>query len=245
MYKKLTALAAALLITAAGCGKIDDQGSDEETETTSQAEEVTEDVPMTETVSPDDLPETTTTSVEITTEPTAEAPEAENTSLAESINVLSSMKTGMTEEEALSEFGIENGRRCEGNYAGADYEYDYSLTADNVFGTGLKGYMFAQFDTSTQKLICCGYHFGKLEDSESTEFPYSEDELREAYQKIVQKLTEQYGEGTRPETFAGEGIRDELTWNDGSEIIWAMYGMDLWSPDSGVNEIVVSRSIDR
>ena len=39
--------------------------------------------------------------------------------------------------------------------------------------------------------------------------------------------------------------KDEMFWNDGSDQIWAIYGMDLWGADSGVNEIVVSRSIER
>lgn len=245
MYKKITAIAAALLLITAGCGNVDDSSETDETETTSQTEEVTEDAVKTETVSATESPETTTAEPEVTTETTSAAVQEKDTSLAESVNVLSTMKTGMTEEEALSEFGIDNGFRYEGKYAGADYEYDYSMTTDNIFGTGLKGYMFAEFDTSDQKLICCGYHLGKEGNVESTDFPYSEAELSEAYNKIIQELTAEYGEGTRPEALSGEGVKDEMFWNDGSDQIWAIYGIDLWGADSGVNEIVVSRSIER
>ena len=247
MYKKLTALAAVLLITAVGCGKIDDQGSDEETETTSQAEEVTEEAAATETVSTDDTTvETTTTTAEETTESaTTTAAKDDEEPHANNINVLSAMKTGMTEEEALAVSGMKDHTRYEENLAVNAYEYEYAMDCDNVFGTGLPGYMFAEFDFSTHKLICCGYHLGRVLTENSNEFTCSEEQLSEAYNKIKEQLTAEYGEGTHPQTFSGEGIREELTWEDGTDHIWAIYGIDLWSENSGVNEIVVSRSIDR
>ena len=246
MYKKYAVLAAVLLISAVGCGKTDDQGSSGETETTSQTEEVTEDAAVTETALPEETSETQTTSAVTTAEPVTDAAQTEKElPLVNEKNVLHSMKIGMTEEEALSEFGIENGIKFEGSHENADYEYDYIMTCDNVFGTGLKGYMFAQFDSSSQKLICCGYHLGRIISDGTNIFPYSEDELREAYSKITLQLADEFGEGTRPETIFGEGIREELTWEDGTEHIWSVYGIDLWSENSGINEIVVSRSVDR
>ena len=244
MYKKITAIAAALLLITAGCGNVDDSSETDETETTSQTEEVTEDAVETETVSATESPETTTAAPEVTTETTSAAVQEKDTSLAESVNVLSTMKTGMTEEEALSEFGIDNGFRYEGKYAGADYEYDYSMTTDNIFGTGLKGYMFAEFDTSDQKLICCGYHLGAVGNAAKSDHPYSGAELTDGYGMVTETLTADYGEGIRPEEYTGEGIIDEMSWSDGSDQLWAIYGTDLWDTDSSVNEIIVSRSIE-
>ena len=245
MYKKLTALTAALLITAAGCGKIDDQGSNEETETTSQAEEVTEEAVVNETVSADDTAETTPTTIGETTEPVTEKNEEDAAPPANDINVLSALKTGMTEEEALAVSGMKDHTRYEENLAVNAYEYEYAIDCDNVFGTGLPGYMFAEFDLSTHKLICCGYHLGRVLTENSNEFTCSEEQLSEAYNKIKEQLTAEYGEGTHPQTVSGEGIREELTWEDGPDHIWTVYGIDLWGENSGVNEIVVSRSIDR
>ena len=245
MYKKLTALTAALLITAAGCGKIDDQGSNKVTETTSQAEEVTEEAVVTETVSADDTAETMTTTIGETTEPVTEKNEEDAAPPANDINVLSALKTGMTEEEALAVSGMKDHTRYEENLAVNAYEYEYAIDCDNVFGTGLPGYMFAEFDLSTHKLICCGYHLGRVLTENSNEFTCSEEQLSEAYNKIKEQLTAEYGEGTHPHTVSGEGIREELTWEDGPDHIWTVYGIDLWGENSGVNEIVVSRSIDR
>ncbi len=246
MYKKLTALAAALLIAAAGCGKIDDQGSSEETEDASQAEEVTEEAPVTETASADDTAETTTAAAEETTaSSSAAAAKDDEGPPVSSISVLSSMKTGMTEDEVLSAPGMKNYTRYEENLSVSTYEYEYAMDCDNVFGTGLSGYMFAEFDYSTHKLICCGYHLGRILTEGSDEFNCSEEQLSEAYNKIKEQLIAEYGDGSRPLTVSGEGIREELIWEDGSDQIWVVYGIDLWSENSGVNEIVVSRSIDR
>ena len=135
--------------------------------------------------------------------------------------------------------------RYEENSAVGTYEYEYAMDFDNVFGTGLPGYMFVEFDFSTHQLICCGYHIGRVLTKDSNEFTCSEEQLSEAYNIIKEKLTAEYGEGTHPQTVSGVGIHEELTWEDGSENIWTVYGIDLWSENSGVNEIVVSRSIDR
>ncbi|MCR5599304.1 MAG: hypothetical protein K6G33_00960 [Ruminococcus sp.] len=246
MYKKLTALAAALLIAAARCGKIDDQGSSEETENASQAEESTEEAPVTETVSADGTAETTSSPAEETSPPSsaANAKDDEEPPVS-SISVLSSMKTGMTEDEVLSASGMNNYTRYEENSAVGTYEYEYAMDCDNVFGTDLAGYMFAEFDYSTHKLICCGYHLGRILTEGSDEFNCSEEQLSEAYNKIKEQLIAEYGNGYVPQTVSGEGIRQELMWEDGCDQLWVMYGIDLWNENSGVNEIVVSRSINR
>ncbi|WP_294410942.1 hypothetical protein [uncultured Ruminococcus sp.] len=67
----------------------------------------------------------------------------------------------------------------------------------------------------------------------------------EGYAKIPEKLTADYGDGQRPIEYSGEGIKGEISWSDGSDQLWAIYGTDLWDKESGVNEMIVSRSIER
>ena len=173
--------------------------------------------------------------------------EALESSSSNSINVLTELRTGMTEEEVFSVIGDKYDHQYDRGFD-PSVEYDYSVTADEVFGTGLDGYMFVEFNAKTHQLICCGYHLGAVGNVEDSEYPYSEEQLAEGYGKIIERLTADFGSGLRPEEYAGEGIKDEMSWADGSDQLWAIYGTDLWSlPDSksGVNEIIVSRSIER
>lgn len=172
------------------------------------------------------------------------SPESSSSS---SINVLTELRMGMTEEEVFSVIGDKYDHQYDRGYD-PSVEYDYRVTADEVFGTGLDGYMFIEFNAKTHQLICCGYHLGAVGNVEDSKYPYSEEQLAESYGKIIEKLTSDFGSGLRPEEYAGEGIKDEMSWADGSDQLWAIYGTDLWSlPDSksGVNEIIVSRSIER
>ena len=236
MKRKLAFIAAAALLMTAGCGKINDPAAEtEENTTVTEAETTTAE-------------ETSETAVETTAEPTAAAPETTSEAPAENkaaagINVLSELRTGMTEDEVFSIIGenydYKSDVRCN------SMEYDYSFASDEVFGTGLSGYMFAEFDSESKQLICCGYHIGAVGNVDESEHPYGEDKLAAGYAKVIEKLTADYGDGQRPIEYSGEGIKDEISWSDGSDQLWAIYGTDLWGKESGVNEMIVSRSIER
>ena len=177
--------------------------------------------------------------------PADEKENARNSETApNNVNILSQLDTGMTEEEVFSVIGRNYDHKYDDGYK-PSLEYDYSFSSDEVFGTELNGYMFVEFDSKTQELICCGYHIGAVGNAEKAVYPYSEDMLANGYDKIIEKLISEYGEGQRPVDYTGEGVKSEMSWNDGSDQLWAIYGTNLWSKESGVNEIIVSRSIER
>ena len=66
----------------------------------------------------------------------------------------------------------------------------------------------------------------------------------EAFNKILNALNDEFGEATLNNDYEGEGIDTEYTWNADGEEIWAVWGTDMWGTSSGINEIIVSRSID-
>lgn len=161
-----------------------------------------------------------------------------------SVDILSQLKTGMTMEDVFAVIGKDYDYEYSAGYK-PSVEYDYSFTADEVWGTGLRGYMFVEFDEKTNELTCFGYHIGAVGHVEDCSYPYSESELEEAFNKLLPTLEEEYGKTDEPSAFSGEGIKDEYSWSMGTDQLWAIWGTDLWGASSGVNEIIVSRSIDR
>lgn len=160
------------------------------------------------------------------------------------LNILDQLKTGMTIEDVFAVIGKDYDYEYRAGYK-PSVEYDYSFTADEVFDTGLRGYMFVEFDEKTDELICFGYHIGNVGNVENSSYPYSESELKEAFNKLLPSLEEEYGNATVPSAFSGEGVKAEYSWSMGTDQLWAIWGTDLWGASSGVNEIIVSRSIDR
>lgn len=159
-------------------------------------------------------------------------------------NILSQLKTGMSEEDVFAVIGKDYDYEYSAGYK-PSVEYDYSFAADEVFNTGLGGYIFVEFDEKNNELTCFGYHIGAVGHVEDHSYPYSESELEEAFNKLLPYLEEEYGNADEPSAFSGEGVKAEYSWSMGTDQLWAIWGTDLWGASSGVNEIIVSRSIDR
>ena len=111
----------------------------------------------------------------------------------------------------------------------------------------LKGYMFFEYSTD-EELICYGWHLGKPDGYSSAYYPYTEDELSQAYSLIYNDLSEKYGRG---EHDSYSGIKDEYSWITGNEVLWAVWGTNMWSDqrerepeeyEAGINEIIISCS---
>ena len=241
MKKKLAFIAAAALLLSAGCGQINDPAAEADENTTVTEPETTTAEETTEAATEAATEEETTAATTAAPVTTAETP-GENSAAAR-INVLSELRMGMTEEEVFSVIGDKFDYRYDAG-SKPSIEYDYTVVSDEIFGTGLRGYMFAEFDAESHTLICCGYHLGAVGNAAKSDHPYSEAELTDGYGMVTETLTAGYGEGIRPEEYTGEGIIDEMSWSDGSDQLWAIYGTDLWDTDSSVNEIIVSRSIE-
>lgn len=160
--------------------------------------------------------------------------------------IIPDIDIGMTSEEVFDVMGRDYDHSAEIATYKNTAEYDYILNEDEVFGTGLKGYLFFEFDSQTDKLVTYGYHLGVQGDLQTPVYPYSEEELKSAYSKITGTLIEWYGDGEQKEPDEENGIRDEYIWHVDDKQLWAVYGVNLWAwsePESyekGINEIIVS-----
>ena len=182
MKKKLAFIAAAALLLSAGCGQINDPAAEADENTTVTETEITTAEETTEAATEE---ETTaaTTAAPVTT---AETP-GENSAAAR-INVMSELRTGMTEEEVFSVIGDKFDYRYDAG-SKPSIEYDYTVVSDEIFGTGLRGYMFAEFGAESHTLICCGYHLGAVGNAAKSDHPYSEAELTDGYGMVTEALT--------------------------------------------------------
>ncbi len=140
------------------------------------------------------------------------------------------------------------------NIIGSDYTYkeelnnrniyEYEFDSDTVFGTNLKGSMYFESDIDTDEVRCCGYHIGVVGFGEDQQYPYSEEELTNAFDKIMKALIKEYGNEYEEEEYSFYGERECHIWNDPPGSIWALYGIDLWGENSGRNYIIISRDIE-
>ena len=71
------------------------------------------------------------------------------------------------------------------------------------------------------------------------------DIIRGSWMQSQGELMQILGDMSAAGRYLREGIKDEISWSDGSDQLWAIYGTDLWGKESGVNEMIVSRSIER
>ncbi len=167
-------------------------------------------------------------------------------STPKSKSIIPDIDVDMTSEEVFDIVGEKYDYRLE-TYKDSDrIEYDYIINSDEMFDTGLKGYMFFEFEAQTDKLVTYGYHFGADGDLENPFYPYSEEELKTAYDKITRTLSDWYGEGNPSDENLELNVCEEYKWQDDNKQLWAIYGINLWgygepnSYEEGVNEIVVS-----
>lgn len=222
MKKKLAFIMSSLLLVTAGCSNTDIGN-----ETGEKATAATEQTTAAETAAEE-------TTAEVTTEA--------KTAFSNGADLFSLLKTGMTEDEVLDILGRDYDCRFETESPNEPYEYNYPIESDEIFGTGLSGYMFVKFLPEDKTLAYYGYQLGAVGNVINTEYPYSEEELAEGYDKIVSYLSEKYGERTSYAEDACDGVRKETSWADGSDTLWASYGIDLMGDGSGVSKIAVSHS---
>ena len=246
MKKKLAFIMSALLLTTAGCGNIDN-GNEAGEETT--AAEETEIAPEEETAEETTAEETTaeeTTEAETTSEPVTETGKkaANNADTSDYIKVLTDLKAGMKRDEVFAIIGDDYTYETE--YFQST-EYCYHIECDDIFGTGLSGDMFVEFYLDSGEYRCGGFHLGTKGHDEDIEYPYGENELREAFDKILPMLEEKFGTDHHPYDLVDDAsIKGNYNWQlNENESLWAMWGTGLWGEDSPVNEILISRSVEQ
>lgn len=127
------------------------------------------------------------------------------------------------------------------------YAYYYPVKSGDAFGTELEGEMFVEFDLKTGLLVNYGYALGRVGTKDDKTYPYTEQQLKEAYDKIYSVMTDWYGEGTKGSL---SGPKAEYTWETDNGQVWAVYGVNLWSAnepetyEKGINELILSCSVE-
>lgn len=252
----LCGLTASAMLMLSGCGDIygSDAEIDEETETLSEEdtdetesateEESSTDAATTAEVTTTTVPETTTAVTEPeTVEETTAAQPVQQTDVSDENNIIPGVALWDSKDDVLAEQGV------------WDYEYEdstapsvtycYMINGSDVFGVDISGYKFFEFEQKHDRLICYGYHFGCMLDNGKEEFPYSQDELKAAYDKVSDRLVQWYGGAVGTSSFPGIKAEYKETLADNSQI-WAVYGEDMWSYDgsaTGINDVTVSVSV--
>lgn len=160
-------------------------------------------------------------------------------------SIIPGLKNGMPAEEVFSIIGTDYLETMEG--ARGRTEYFYPFKDSDAFGTNLEGNLFIEIDSKTNTLANFGYHLGRLGNDKKRYYPYTEAELKTAYNTIMMKLMEWYGESIKGTL---DSPIEENIWNIDDDQIWAVYGVNLWGftePDvyeEGINEIVISCSYE-
>ena len=253
----LCGLTASAMLMLSGCGDIygSDAEIDEETETlseedTDETESATEEESSTDAATTAEVTTatalvTTTTVTEpaATEEITTAAQPARSADATDENNIIPGVALWDNKDDVLAEQGV------------WDYEYENSMTpsvtycyminGSDVFGVDISGYKFFEFEQKHDRLICYGYHFGCMLDNGKEEFPYSQDELKAAYDKVSDRLVQWYGGAVGTSSFPGIKAEYKETLADNSQI-WAVYGEDMWSYDgsaTGINDVTVSVSV--
>lgn len=164
--------------------------------------------------------------------------------------IIPGISLGMTKEKVFEIFGED----CIHTEDYRDYsyknnvEYVYSVDKLDVFDIDIKTQIFFEFENDN-KLVCYGYHIGRTGDYYDSVFPYSESELIEAYDSILEDLTEWYGKSSSDSDYSSNGVLNENSWENEYGSIWFVVGVNMWSDSSpisyekGVNEIVLSCSV--
>ena len=156
---------------------------------------------------------------------------------------------GMTKEEVFRTYGDDYTYNYDYRDDGSKntVEYGYSTDKPDVFDINIDTQVIFEFEDD-DKLVCYGYHIGRTGDYNDSRYPYSQDELTEAYDKIYEELSEWYGSSTSDEELAEYGVLNNNTWETEEGSVWFIVGVNMWStytPDAyekGVNEIDLSCS---
>ncbi len=160
-------------------------------------------------------------------------------------SIISGIRNGMTKDEVFAVLGREYTDKEE--KLTQRYAYYYPVKSGDVFGTELEGEMFVEFDLKTGLLVNYGYALGRVGTKDNKTYPYTEQQLKEAYDKIYSVMTDWYGEGTKGSL---SGPKAEYTWETDNGQVWAVYGVNLWSAnepetyEKGINELILSCSVE-
>ena len=163
----------------------------------------------------------------------------------ETKSIINGIRNGMTKDEVFAIIGKDYAYEKEKTTR--KHSYYYIVQSGEVFDTNLEGKMFVEFDLETGLLVNYGYALGRLGTSDDRNYPYSEQQLKEAYDKIYAVMTDWYGESTKGNNSSPKA---EYIWETDIGQIWAIYGVNLWSGyepptyEEGVNEIVLSCSVE-
>ena len=160
-------------------------------------------------------------------------------------SIISGIRNGMTKDEVFAVLGREY--TDEEEKLTQRYAYYYPVKSGDVFGTELEGEMFVEFDLKTGLLVNYGYALGRVGTKDDKTYPYIEQQLKEAYDKVYSVMTDWYGEGTKGSL---SGPKAEYTWETDNGQVWAVYGVNLWSAnepetyEKGLNELILSCSVE-
>ncbi len=160
-------------------------------------------------------------------------------------SIISGIRNGMTKDEVFAVLGREY--TDEEEKLTQRYAYYYPVKSGDVFGTELEGEMFVEFDLKTGLLVNYGYALGRVGTKEDKTYPYTEQQLKEAYDKVYSVMTDWYGEGTKGSLSSPKA---EYTWETDNGQVWAVYGVNLWSAnepetyEKGINELILSCSVE-
>ena len=160
-------------------------------------------------------------------------------------SIISGIRNGMTKDEVFAVLGKEY--TDEEEELTQRYAYYYPVKSGDVFGTELEGEMFVEFDLKTGLLVNYGYALGRVGTKDNKIYPYTEQQLKEAYDKIYSVMTDWYGEGPKGSL---SGPKAEYTWETDNGQVWAVYGVNLWSAnepetyEKGINELILSCSVE-
>lgn len=160
-------------------------------------------------------------------------------------SIISGIRNGMTKDEVFAVLGREY--TDEEEKLTQRYAYYYPVKSGDVFGTELEGEMFVEFDLKTGLLVNYGYALGRVGTKDDKTYPYTEQQLKEAYDKVYSVMTDWYGEGTKGSLSSPKA---EYTWETDNGQVWAAYGVNLWSAnepetyEKGINELILSCSVE-
>ncbi len=172
---------------------------------------------------------------------------SDNQDVTEEKSIITGVRNGMTKDEVFAVLGKDY--IAEEEKLSQKYSYYYPVKAGEVFDTALEGEMFVEFDLETGLLVNYGYSLGHLETMNGIIYPYSEQQLKEAYDKIYSVMTDWYGEGTKG-SLTSAGSKSEYIWETQNGQIWAIYGVNLWNDEEpetyekGVNKLIISCSVE-
>lgn len=170
---------------------------------------------------------------------------SQNQETQDAKSIITGIRNGMTKDEVFAVLG--KGYTAEEEKLSQKYAYYYPVQAGEAFDTDLEGEMFVEFDLKTELLVNYGYALGRLGTTKDRTYPYNEQQLKTAYDKIYAVMTDWYGEGTKG-SFSSP--KAEYIWETDNGQVWAIYGVNLWNEnepetyEKGVNELVLSCSVE-